>query len=68
MRKYALTVVLIAAALLLAALSVRLGVADIASEKIFKVILSELGLISSESAGVSAQERAIVWHIRLPGH
>ena len=66
MRKYALTAMLIALALLLAALSVRLGVTDIASEKIFKVILSELGFLSAEGAGVSAHERAIIWHIRLP--
>ena len=66
MRKYALTAVLIALALLLAALSVRLGVTDIASEKIIEVILSELGLLSTEGAGVSAHERAIIWHIRLP--
>ena len=58
--------VLFAAALLFAALSVRLGVTDIASEKILKVILSELGFLPTEAAGVSAHERAIVWHIRLP--
>ena len=66
MRKYALTVVLIAAASLLAALSVRVGISDIGSGKILKVILSELGLIAPEVAGVSAPERTIVWHIRLP--
>ena len=65
-RKYALTAMLIALALLLAALSVRLGVTDIASEKIIEVILSELGFLSAEGAGVSAHERAIIWHIRLP--
>ena len=58
--------VLFAAALLLAALSVRLGVTDIDGAKILKVILSELGFLPTEAAGVSAQERAIVWHIRLP--
>ena len=66
MRKYALTAGLFAAALLLAALSVRLGVTDIDGAKILKVILSELGFLPTEAAGVSAHERAIVWHIRLP--
>ena len=58
--------VLFAAALLLAALSVRLGVTDISSGKILKVILSELGFLPMEAAGVSAHERTIVWHIRIP--
>ena len=66
MRKYALAAGLFAIALLIAALSVRLGVADIGYGKILKVILSELGLIPGVEAGVSAHERAIVWHIRLP--
>ena len=66
MRKYALMAVLFAAALLFAALSVRLGVTDIDSGKILKVILSELGFLPTDGAGVSAHERAIVWHIRIP--
>ena len=66
MRKYALAAALVTLALLLAALSVRLGVADIGAGKIVKIILSELGLIAVEGAGVSPHERAIVWHIRLP--
>ena len=66
MKKYALVAGLIAIALLLAALSVRVGITDISSIKILDIILSELGLLTPEGAGVSAHERAIIWHIRLP--
>ena len=66
MKKYALVAGLIALALLLASLSVRVGITDISSIKILDIILSELGLLTPEGAGVSAHERAIIWHIRLP--
>ncbi len=66
MSRHAPAALLFATALLLAVLSIRLGVVDIEGGKILDVILSEVGILSKNSAEVSAHERVIIWHIRLP--
>ncbi len=45
---------------------IRYGVADLSYSKILDVVLVETGLRPEDKTTLSAQERAIIWHIRLP--
>ncbi len=52
--------------LVIALLGIRYGQSEIGWEKISKILLSEVGLISWEGTGISEQDRVIIWHIRVP--
>ncbi|MGH8593415.1 MAG: FecCD family ABC transporter permease [Gammaproteobacteria bacterium] len=45
---------------------IRYGVADLSYSRILDVVLVETGLRPEDQTALSAQERAIIWHIRLP--
>lgn len=45
---------------------IRYGVADLSYSRILEVVLVETGLRPEDQTALSAQERAIIWHIRLP--
>jgi len=55
-------VVLVATALA----GIRYGVADLSYSRILDVVLVETGLRPEDQTALSAQERAIIWQIRLP--
>jgi iron complex transport system permease protein len=60
-------VVLIAVVLAAAvAASLRIGPLEIRSGTIVRVMAREVGLLSAEQAGVTEEERLVVWHLRLP--
>ena len=66
MRRRALSMAAVAAALLIAALGVRTGVTDIGWGRILEIILAELGFLSPDQIAAPVHERVIVWRIRLP--
>lgn len=66
MKKRAVLAGTAAAALLIAALGVRLGAADIGWSRILEIILAETGLLSPEGIAAPAHERVIIWRIRVP--